>query len=178
MFDWTDENVERLKSEALHGRSATEIATDFGGGCTRNAVIGKLHRLGLTGLRPAPARPSTEAAVAPPTQRQGDMQAGNLARKRQADAERDAKRSAERAARMEQMRKEGEAAQRRFEKIDGGKTLLELASRDCRWPHGEIGSDDFRYCGAATDGTGPYCAAHAALAYNAGARRLRMSNYA
>ncbi|MGE0232686.1 MAG: GcrA family cell cycle regulator [Flavobacteriaceae bacterium] len=45
-FDWTDERVTRLKQLWSDGNSAGEIAT-FLGGTTRNAVIGKIHRLGL-----------------------------------------------------------------------------------------------------------------------------------
>jgi len=43
MFDWTDERVELLKARLEDGRSASQIAAELG--CTRNAVIGKTHRL-------------------------------------------------------------------------------------------------------------------------------------
>ena len=45
---WTDERVERLKKLWTDGLSASQIAADLGG-VTRNAVIGKVHRLGLSG---------------------------------------------------------------------------------------------------------------------------------
>lgn len=55
---WTDESAEQLHAFWLAGKSATEIARIMGGGLTRNAVIGKLHRLGLTRTsRPADAPP-------------------------------------------------------------------------------------------------------------------------
>ena len=45
---WTEERVELLKRLWADGRSASQIAAEIGG-CSRNAVIGKVHRLGLSG---------------------------------------------------------------------------------------------------------------------------------
>ncbi|MCH8491038.1 MAG: GcrA cell cycle regulator, partial [Oceanicaulis sp.] len=76
---WTEERVETLKKLWADGLSASQIAKQLGG-VTRNAVIGKVHRLGLSGraaptppgrrpvTRPAPApapRPAAAAAPAP-----------------------------------------------------------------------------------------------------------------
>ena len=55
-MSWTDERVEVLKKLWLDGFSASQIAKQLGGGLTRNAVIGKVHRLGLSG-RAAPSQP-------------------------------------------------------------------------------------------------------------------------
>ncbi|HUG60928.1 MAG TPA: GcrA family cell cycle regulator, partial [Methylomirabilota bacterium] len=78
-MSWTDERVERLKSLWLEGLSASQIAAELGG-VTRNAVIGKVHRLGLSGrtrpqvqssrpqasARPkGPSRPSAPSAPRP-----------------------------------------------------------------------------------------------------------------
>jgi GcrA cell cycle regulator len=58
---WTEDRVGALKKLWLEGQSASQIAKQLGGGVTRNAVIGKVHRLGLSGraasARPARARP-------------------------------------------------------------------------------------------------------------------------
>ena len=53
-MSWTDERVEALKALWIDGLSASDIAAELGG-ITRNAVIGKVHRLGLAG-RAGPAR--------------------------------------------------------------------------------------------------------------------------
>src|ERR1700741_1556552 len=53
---WTDERVELLKKLWQDGHSASQIAKQLGG-VTRNAVIGKVHRLGLSG-RAAPSTPA------------------------------------------------------------------------------------------------------------------------
>ncbi|HXW19462.1 MAG TPA: GcrA family cell cycle regulator, partial [Roseiarcus sp.] len=46
---WTDEIVEQLKQHWMDGKSASQIASLLGNGLTRNAIIGKVHRLGLAG---------------------------------------------------------------------------------------------------------------------------------
>ena len=68
-MSWTDERVETLKKLWIDGLSASQIAKQLGS-VTRNAVIGKVHRLGLAGRatpsRPAkrPTRPARPAVVA------------------------------------------------------------------------------------------------------------------
>ena len=60
---WTDERVEQLKKLWSDGLSASQIAAELGN-VTRNAVIGKVHRLGLSG-RAAPSKPARPAFKAP-----------------------------------------------------------------------------------------------------------------
>ncbi|RYB01805.1 GcrA family cell cycle regulator [Lichenibacterium ramalinae] len=78
-MSWTEARVERLSVMWLAGQSASQIAAELGEGVSRNAVIGKVHRLGLSGRTlpvaadgasprirdAAPAEPSREAAAAP-----------------------------------------------------------------------------------------------------------------
>ncbi|WP_420343383.1 GcrA family cell cycle regulator [Paenirhodobacter sp.] len=70
-MSWTDERVELLKKMWTEGQSASQIAKELGG-VTRNAVIGKVHRLGLSNriegapAAPAPAAPHAPAAAAKP----------------------------------------------------------------------------------------------------------------
>jgi GcrA cell cycle regulator len=84
---WTEERVELLKRLWLEGQSASQIALQLGG-VTRNAVIGKVHRLGLSGRAtpfqpaqpelkaPRPARPATNAMPAePPPAREDEPEA-------------------------------------------------------------------------------------------------------
>ena len=52
---WTDEIVEPIKQHWIDGKSASQIASLLGNGVTRNAVIGKVHRLGLAGRAKAPS---------------------------------------------------------------------------------------------------------------------------
>jgi len=77
-MSWTDERIERLKAMWTKGATASQIADELGG-VSRNAVIGKAHRLGLE-ARPSPVKPGEEketpkkaakapAAKAPPRAR-------------------------------------------------------------------------------------------------------------
>ena len=54
-MDWTEEKMDLLKSLWTQGKSASEIATILGEEVSRNAIIGKAHRLGLAG-RPSPIK--------------------------------------------------------------------------------------------------------------------------
>src|SRR4028119_326342 len=57
-MSWTDERIERLKKMWSDGATASQIADELGG-VSRNAVIGKAHRLGLD-ARPSPVRPGED----------------------------------------------------------------------------------------------------------------------
>src|ERR1043165_8904037 len=61
---WTDDRVELLKRLWADGLSASQIAGELGG-ITRNAVIGKVHRLGLSGRAKAPSSPRPRRPHAP-----------------------------------------------------------------------------------------------------------------
>ena len=74
-MSWTDERIERLKKMWHDGATASQIADELGG-VSRNAVIGKAHRLGLE-QRPSPVKPGEEKemkkaapAASPPTAKQ------------------------------------------------------------------------------------------------------------
>jgi len=62
-MSWTDERIERLKKMWSAGATASQIADELGG-VSRNAVIGKAHRLGLD-ARPSPVKPGEEKEKKP-----------------------------------------------------------------------------------------------------------------
>src|SRR5438874_4887521 len=64
-MSWTDERVELLKKLWADGLSASQIAAELGG-ITRNAVIGKVHRLGLAGRAKSPSSSSPRPRKARP----------------------------------------------------------------------------------------------------------------
>ncbi|MGQ3674837.1 GcrA family cell cycle regulator [Xanthobacter sp. TB0139] len=163
-MSWTDERVELLKKLWSEGLSASQIASELGE-VTRNAVIGKVHRLGLSGRAKtvaAPARPrtTTKAKVeqAPETPQAAAPQRpatqGNAAL----------------APVLEELVEEAPApAPRPVEAnvvpMGQGCTIMNLTEYTCRWPVGEPGSDDFHFCGARSNPGTPYCAHHARIAY-------------
>jgi len=59
-MSWTDERIETLKTMWEAGQTASQIAEALGEGVSRNAVIGKAHRLGLQ-ARPSPVKSNEPA---------------------------------------------------------------------------------------------------------------------
>jgi len=149
---WTDERVELLKKLWADGLSASQIAAELGG-ITRNAVIGKVHRLGLSGRAKSPSSaaprprkprsPSHMLRVSRPSVR------GNTA-----------------LARLYEYEPEPEPEPiENIIPIGQRRTLLELTESTCRWPIGDPGSADFFFCGGNTVTGLPYCAYHSRVAY-------------
>ena len=142
---WTDERVETLKKLWLDGLSASQIAKQLGG-VTRNAVIGKVHRLGLSG-RAAPSHPSRPAFKAPRPPRPISMPTPR--------------------ARSLEPRPHATPAPRPapFVELPGTATVLTLGAHMCKWPIGDPSSSDFTFCGRRASDEGPYCIDHARVAY-------------
>ena len=82
-MSWNDERVEMLKKLWLEGLSASQIANELANGITRNAVIGKVHRLGLSGRVKAPSqsqpRPRPQRIARSSTPRSVPLVRGNNA---------------------------------------------------------------------------------------------------
>jgi GcrA cell cycle regulator len=147
---WTDERVETLKKLWQDGLSASQIAKQLGG-VTRNAVIGKVHRLGLSG-RAAPSKPARPAFKAPRPQRPA------------AAAPSAPRRIAEPSAPAPSAEAPAPAPVRYVEEAPGSATVLTLGAHMCKWPIGDPSTEGFTFCGRrATDG--PYCGEHARIAY-------------
>ena len=141
---WTDERVELLKRLWQEGLSASQIAKQLGG-VTRNAVIGKVHRLGLSG-RATPSKPARTVFKAPRPAR--PVSAPSLPR-----------RLAEPAAHAMQP-----APVRYVDEPPGTATVLTLGAHMCKWPIGDPALESFTFCGRRTD-EGPYCHEHTQVAY-------------
>jgi GcrA cell cycle regulator len=147
---WTPERVEQLRSFVVTGLTCSQIAAQIG--VSRNAVIGKIHRLGLSSGRP----PGGAARSCPPRARHPRAPSqGRLLRLMWSDGAR--------AGNTES----GPAAVASAQPC----SLLDLERGKCRWPLGNTGAGDFSFCGnAAADGIS-YCAGHARMAYRVPARR-------
>jgi GcrA cell cycle regulator len=152
---WTPERVEQLRSSVVNGLTCSQIAAQIG--VTRNAVIGKIHRLGLSPGRP----PGASERSCPPRVRQPRAVASQrrLLRLMWSEGAPVADAAASPAA------------------VDSAQpcSLLDLDRGKCRWPINgtacDRGAGDFVFCGnAAVDGFS-YCAGHARMAYRPAARR-------
>ncbi|MGX5735292.1 GcrA family cell cycle regulator [Bosea thiooxidans] len=168
---WTDERVELLKKLWSDGLSASQIAAELGN-VTRNAVIGKVHRLGLSGRAKSAAQPAAPRNAAPrkaPT-RSPSHPMGNPAA---------AIRGAHALAPSALPEAEVETAQEPLPSEDvvipfsERVTIMELREYMCRWPMGDPTSPEFRFCGARSQTGLPYCGYHARIAYQPAADRRR-----
>jgi GcrA cell cycle regulator len=142
---WTDERVELLKKLWQDGLSASQIAKQLGG-VTRNAVIGKVHRLGLSG-RATPSKPARNVFKAPRPARPAQV----------ASAPR-------RVAEPMSHHTPAPAPVRYVDEAPGSATVLTLGAHMCKWPIGDPAMDNFTFCGRRS-GDGPYCHEHSEVAY-------------
>ncbi len=164
-MSWNDERVEQLRKMWMDGHSASQIAGELGNGVTRNAVIGKVHRLGLSGrVKTASTTPSRARVQQPRTPRNPAMRRpsvggavhGNTAlafNYRPAPA---AKLVVDVVVPM-------------CEPV----TIMELKEAMCRWPLGDPATPDFRYCGGKSDIGVTYCPYHSNMAYQPAQDRRR-----
>ena len=160
---WTDERVELLKKLWADGLSASRIAAELGG-VTRNSVIGKVHRLGLSGR-------AKSASASVPRQRKPRVHHQHMMR-----IARPGVRGNTALAPMPIYEVDLEPAPAVIENIIpiGQRcTLFELSDAKCRWPTGDPGSADFFFCGGNPAGETPYCAWHGRIAYQAVTDRRR-----
>jgi GcrA cell cycle regulator len=153
---WNDERVEQLKKLWADGLSASQIAAQLGE-VTRNAVIGKVHRLGLatrassnrtssSRLRMRQAQPRRAVQ-----QRQRPTNVGNTAFRQMLEAD----------------LSHGSVPTAEEVQIPPGerKTLKQLTEGMCRWPIGDPQLADFHFCGRNKVTGLPYCEHHARRAY-------------
>jgi GcrA cell cycle regulator len=186
-MSWNDERVEQLRKLWLEGLSASQIAAELANGITRNAVIGKVHRLGLSGRAkapaPAPARPRVRQTAAPrpaigggaprPAARGMAETGGPVVMTRGANALALQPMASAATTPAPAARPMAEVVIPISERV----TIMELRESMCRWPMGDPTSADFRFCGAHSPiGEGPYCAYHATIAYQPAQDRRRDRN--
>jgi GcrA cell cycle regulator len=154
-MSWTDERVELLKKLWSDGLSASQIAGQLGG-VTRNAVIGKVHRLSLSGrAKPASStpRPRKLRTTSPhrPSARLFPTQ-GNTALKTHAHP---APRRLPAPIPIEDI----------VIPISLNVSLLALTDQMCKWPLGDPGTDNFHFCGPNNWNSLPYCEYNSRVAY-------------
>ena len=132
---WTDESVEKLRQLWAQGLTANEIAKKLG--VTKNAIVGKVHRLCLT-ARPSPIKSK--------------------------DAEEEIPQQPDLIEKIEEKPVEEVAKPRKTEELTNIK-LADLDSHTCRWPIGDPRDDDFCFCGKKVRSGQTYCDEHSMQAY-------------
>jgi len=166
-MSWTDERVEALKKLWTEGLSASQIAKQLGG-VTRNAVIGKVHRLGLAG-RATPSRPAVKRPIRAAAPRPVSTQPQAQPRVRLAGLP-----IAAAAVALEQGSNVVRFTPLEALRQDDGSvaSVLTLTERMCKWPIGDPSDATFGFCGRSAC-AGPYCADHAHQAYQPQAQKKR-----
>ncbi|WOC15581.1 GcrA family cell cycle regulator [Pseudochrobactrum sp. MP213Fo] len=196
-MNWTDERVELLKKLWSEGLSASQIAAQLGG-VSRNAVIGKVHRLKLSGRgKTTTAAPrSKKPAPAPVAAPRSTTTAGtsSSAASGISSGIHTGGASANHATMRATMMKSSGAAAAALQPeamsdavvapiirnndnvvvpISRHLTLLQLTERTCKWPVGDPLHDDFHFCGHESGESTPYCAYHSKLAFQPTSERRR-----
>jgi len=191
-MSWTDERVETLKRMWSEGQSASAIAKELGG-VTRNAVIGKVHRLGLSNRndepeaapapapepvadkkidrKPAPAaeparpepQPEVAAAPADPAPEEPVSQPVFTPVPRRPIVPAGQPLPPQPSA--NEISPETLASVREVEKRARKLTLMELTERTCKWPIGDPATEKFWFCGLPSQAGKPYCEAHVSVAF-------------
>lgn len=167
-MNWTDERVELLKKLWSEGLSASQIAAHIGG-VSRNAVIGKVHRLKLSSrARPASTAPRPKKAARTPSaprmssgRPSGGLTIGATALKPQYIADAIAER---------ELRPIEDIVVPIARKL----TLIQLTDRTCKWPIGDPLAEEFHFCGHDSIESSPYCTYHGRLAFQPSSERRRV----
>lgn len=161
---WTEDRVETLSKLWADGLSASQIAKILGG-VTRNAVIGKVHRLGLSGrAKPSRPKPAKPAVAARP--KAAPKPAPVTAKATAVETKTKTKTTAQLPATIEQPPLKAKPLK------DGTyATILTITDHMCKFPIGDPKADEFRFCGRKTDPDEPYCTAHSMVAYQPSRRR-------
>ncbi len=170
-MNWTDERVETLKKLWAEGLSASQIAAQLGG-VSRNAVIGKVHRLKLSS-RGRAASPRTRQKKAP----QATTNAASSARRPRNTRPV----TATIGATALQAQFEEEPVARTYLRpvsdvvvpISRKLSLVQLTEVTCKWPNGDPLSEEFSFCGNEAGDSGPYCNYHSRIAYQPVSERRR-----
>ena len=164
-MSWTDERVDLLRKLWAEGLSASQIAAELGG-VTRNAVIGKIHRLGLSGRNKGTAAGAPRRKAATSRANSGGTKAktaGNTRTGAPATA------NPRPAAELPDIEKPDMLM------LD----LLQLTEQTCKFPVGDPQETGFGFCGVKVRDGDPYCEYHCRLAYQPAAeRRQRSANKA
>ncbi len=170
-MNWNDERVELLRKLWAEGLSASQIAAQLGG-VSRNAVIGKVHRLKLSSRGRATASPVRQKKTS-----QGSTSSKSVTRS--STSVRSIPVSVGATALQAQFDVEPIARHhiRPVENvvvpISRRLQLVQLSERTCKWPNGDPLSEDFSFCGNDTAESGPYCTYHSRIAFQPASERRR-----
>ena len=181
-MSWTDDRVEVLKKLWVEGQSASQIAKELGG-VTRNAVIGKVHRLGLSNR--ATSSSSSKSDTKSKTSVKSMSDPKRVSNKTSTSKVTSANSPSEPRSNVTSLRRqiipagqplppqpsaneispEALARVSEIEKKAKKISLLDLTERTCKWPVGDPATEEFWFCGLPSQAGKPYCEAHVGVAF-------------
>jgi len=187
MMAWSEERVAVLKKMWLDGNSASEIAKELGN-ITRNAVIGKVHRLGLSNRDTNAAKSGASANKTVKTVKRGrppktinepkkrgrpqkvkehmDLPETPADKGKPIIASGPSKRSNDN--KLEVVSDLSEETLKNLHKVEMKSkkiSLMDLTERTCKWPIGDPATDAFWFCGHEAEPGKPYCKTHISIAF-------------
>tara|TARA_B100001093_G_C26559483_1_gene898009 strand:+ start:196 stop:696 length:501 start_codon:yes stop_codon:yes gene_type:complete len=139
-MSWTEEKIDKLKKLWSKGHTASQIA-EMLGDTTRNAVIGKAHRLDLEAR--APSKKSLGSNLSGSQNKPVRRTSQPLSRK----------------AKFQSI-----LLDKNFE-AENPKSLEELTETTCKWPIGHPNEESFYFCGRKPEAEFPYCKLHVLYAF-------------
>lgn len=174
-MSWTDERVELLKKMWGEGQSASQIAKELGG-VTRNAVIGKVHRLGLSNRATTTTKGDAKSKATPkeakpkpaPKPAETSAKADQVPVPKPFPARKQiipAGQPLPPQPSANEISPEALAKVSAIEKKAKKLSLMELTERTCKWPVGDPATEDFWFCGLPVQQGKPYCEAHVGVAF-------------
>ena len=184
---WSDERVATLKKMWLEGSSASEIAKELGN-ITRNAVIGKVHRLGMSNRDTNNLKSGSSTSTAKKSVRRGRPPKVNKEEKKKGrphklkdpgdfpgtlDVKEKSITSSAKEMRLDENKTKvasdlSEETLQNILKVEMKSkkiSLMELTERTCKWPIGDPATDSFWFCGHESEPGKPYCKTHISIAF-------------
>lgn len=175
MSKWTEERVELAKKRWLEGHSGAEIAAEIGDGFTKNSIICKMFRLGLSFQGGSRDGRSAGGTRQPRASKPAISVKARTAVKAQAKSVdrlfKDRPATAPKASRILYDQSPLPTPEMPPTEFYGAEAVNGLKDKACKWPVGDPLSKDFRFCGCPSAAEFPYCAYHARMAYRTSDKR-------
>ena len=189
-MSWSEERVEVLKKMWLEGKSASEIAKELGE-ITRNAVIGKVHRLGLSNREIKSVKGDKDSNELKKVRKRGrprknqtvldgqkslkDTKRGKLnlslgitnkkTEKKETSKENFETTEVDSMGVVSDLSEETLKSLIDIESKSKKISLMDLTERTCKWPIGDPATEKFWFCGHDSEAGKPYCKTHISIAF-------------
>lgn len=160
---WTDEMVDQLRAMWIEGLTTGEIGKRLG--VSKNSIVGKVHRLGLSG-RPSPIKKKEDNdSEAEASETVVKQMKEKTAPKEPKPAKVKAEKPAPAAVPVEKAAEKTECPAKPSRSHNGKTMLTDLDNHTCRWPLGDPKDENFHFCGKKVRIGQTYCDEHANIAY-------------